>query len=271
MKREGALLHVFERLGRGRDPGLDRELREILLETEGERDPFADMVAQAIVLEIEEATEYEAIVWQVAARLSEEVGLPADRTAQQFLTESRVGLAPVAHGVALPHLRTGDVKTAHIVLVRLAEPVTIEMDEGAMGRAEEPIYAIFFLISPEDDPRAHLHVLADLARRVDEDTFLEDWHAAENEQELKETLLHDERFLSVCIRDSDPSAALIGIEVREISLAEGALIAMIHRSGEVVVPRGRTRLEEGDRLTIVGESEAIRALRERFTDDSPRG
>lgn len=268
MTREGALLHVFERLGRRRDPGLDRELREILIETEGERDPFADMVARATVLEFGEATEYESIVWQVAARLSEEIGVPADQTAERFLTESRVGLAPIAHGVALPHLRTSDVRSPHLVLVRLAEPVTIQLADLAAGGTDEPIYAIFFLVSPKADPRAHLHVLADLARRVDEDSFLRDWQAAGDEQELKETLLHDERFFSLCIRDSDASAGLIGMEVREISLSEGTLIAMIHRSGEVVIPRGRTELEEGDRLTIVGESEAIQALRDRFKEEA---
>ena len=42
------------------------------------------------------------------------------------------------------------------------------------------------------------------------------------------------------------------------------MIALVHRSGTVVIPRGRTRLEEGDRLTIVGEPDAIRELRLRF-------
>lgn len=264
MAREGALLHVFARLGRFRDRGLDRELREILIETEGERDPFTDMVAQAIVLDLDEPTEYEAIIWQVAARLSEEIGLPVDQTAERLLTESRVGLAPVARGVALPHLRSRDVKTTHLVLVRPMEPVTIVLDDTPRDRDAGELHAIFFLVSPEDDARQHLHVLADLARRVDDDTFMTDWRAAHNEQELKETLLHDERFLSVRIRKADPSGALIGMEVREISLAEGALIAMIHRGDRVVIPRGRTDLQVGDRLTIVGEPEAISALRRRF-------
>ncbi len=264
MAREGAVLHVFERLGRQRDRGLDRELREILIETEGERDPFTEMVAQATVLDLDEPAEYEAIVWRVAARLSEELGVPADVTAERFLTESRVGLAPVARGVALPHLRIRDVKSSHIVLVRPCAPVTIKLDGPPTGLEDEEIHALFFLISPSEDARQHLHVLADLARRVDESTFMTDWRGARGEQELKESLLQDERFLSVRLRSSGHSEELIGQEVRELSLEEGALIVMIHREGEVVIPRGRTKLELGDRLTIVGDASAIRSLRGRF-------
>ena len=264
MAREGAVLHVFERLGRQRDPGLDRELRGILIESEGEQDPFTELVAQALVLDYDEPTEYEAIVWQVAARLSEEVGVPVDRTAERFLTESRVGLAPVSHGVALPHLRIKDAKSGYLVLVRPSEPVRMKLDGESTGTVGSDLRAIFFLVSPTEHARQHLHFLAALAGRVSEETFMKDWSAASNEQELKETLLHDETFLRIRVRSSGPSAALMDKEVREIALEESALIAMIHRAGDMVIPRGRTRLEEGDRLTIVGDQEAIRRLREEY-------
>ncbi|MFW5951212.1 MAG: amino acid permease [Gemmatimonadota bacterium] len=271
MAREGAVFHVFERLGRQRDPGLDRELREILIETQGERDPFTEAVAGAIVLDLEEPSEYEAIAWQVAARLAEEAAVPVDRTAERFLTEAQLGLAPVARGVALPHLRLEGLKASQLVLVRPAAAVTLEL--GGARRDDPPaeVRAIFFLVSPEEDAREHLNFLANLARRVDDDTFMPQWLAAENEQELKEALLHDERFLSLCIRGSGPSAKLIDREVREITLEEGALIVMVHRGEEVLIPRGRTRLQQGDRLTIVGDAETIRQLRRRFGPGEQKG
>jgi len=265
MAREGAVFHVFERLGRQRDPGLDRELREVLKEqTVGDQDPFTELVAEAHLLDVAEAVEYETVVWRVAAYLSEQLGVPADRIGEAYMTESRIGLTPQARGVALPHLRLPGIRSSHLVLVRTREGVEIPIEDGAEHDVGGPVRALFFLVSPEDSARRHLHFLAALAERVDEESFLDDWLSAENEQELKEAVLHDERFLSIRVRGDGPSGRLAGREVREIALTDGALIALVHRGAEVVIPRGRTRLEAGDRLTIVGDLDAIRRLRERF-------
>ncbi|MEX2468008.1 MAG: TrkA C-terminal domain-containing protein [Gemmatimonadota bacterium] len=102
---------------------------------------------------------------------------------------------------------------------------------------------------------------------MDDVDFMKAWVEAEHERELKEALLHDERFLSLLVEEEGPSSVLAGCEVREISLVEGALIALVHRGDKVVIPRGRTRLEIGDSLTIVGDHDAIHALRERFRVD----
>jgi len=265
MKREGALFHVFERLGRQRDPGLDRELREILKETGGvgDHDPFAELVAEAKVFDLEEPAEYETIVWQVAAHLSEETGVPADTIAEGFLGDSRLGTSSAAHGVAISHLRLSDVRAYQLVLVRPSGTAKLA-HEGVDRGAVEDVHALLFLIGPDDDPRLHLSLLASLAGRVYDRAFMDDWVAARNEQEMKEAVLHDERFLKLRIRSNDPTESLAGREVRETALEEGALIALVHREGKVVIPRGRTRLSLGDRLTIVGDPESIRILSQRF-------
>jgi amino acid transporter/mannitol/fructose-specific phosphotransferase system IIA component (Ntr-type) len=264
MTREGAVLHLFERLGRQRDFGLERELREVLLESDrGGHDPFSELVAESLVIDLDEPTEYETIVWRVAARLTAEFGIPSDDVAEAILTESRVGLTPVANRVALPHVKLPNVRTFHLVLVRTPEDVRLSV-EG--GKGSEPVRALFFLVSPEARARRHLGFLASLAGRMDDDKFIFDWTSAETEQELKEAVLHEERFLSLEIRGEGPTEELADREVREIALVEGALIALVHRSGTVVIPRGRTRLESGDRLTIVGEPDALRELRARFPE-----
>ncbi len=269
MTREGAVLHLFERLGRQRDFGLERELREVLLESDrGGHDPFSELVAESLVIDLQEPTEYETIVWRVAARLTAEYGIPSDDLAEAILTESRVGLTPVANRVALPHVKLPDVRTFHLVMVRTTEDVCLS---GDGGRASEPVRALFFLVSPEARARRHLGFLASLAGRMDDDAFMTDWTSAENEQQLKEAVLHEERFLSIEIEGEGPTAELADREVREIALVEGALIALVHRAGSVVIPRGRTRLEAGDRLTIVGEPDAIRELRIRFAEKGARG
>ncbi len=61
------------------------------------------------------------------------------------------------------------------------------------------------------------------------------------------------------------SPALAGVKLRELDLPEGALILAIGRGREHVIPRGDTRLQLGDVLTVAGQkgevSEALRRLR----------
>jgi Trk K+ transport system NAD-binding subunit len=50
----------------------------------------------------------------------------------------------------------------------------------------------------------------------------------------------------------------------EISIPSGCLIALIRRGGNIIVPKGQTVLEERDRLTILGDPQAIKEFRELF-------
>ena len=150
------------------------------------------------------------------------------------------------------------------MLVRLREGVEIPLEDEGEHDVGGRVRALFFLVSPEASARLHLTFLAAMAERIDQDGVLDAWTRARTEQELKETLLHAERFLSLRLGRNGPTGALAGSEIREISFVSGALIALVHRNGGVLIPTGRMRLEEGDRLTIVGDADAIRQLRARF-------
>jgi amino acid transporter/mannitol/fructose-specific phosphotransferase system IIA component (Ntr-type) len=265
MAREGAVFHLFERLGKRRDPGLDRELREVLKESTGhDRDPFADLVTDARVLDVEGPARFEPLIWRTCSEVAKDTSLTTDEIANRFLDEVRAGLTPVARGVALPHLRLEGLSTPLLYLVRIREPLHMPGPDPIVEGADREVHALFVLISPQRDVRAHLNLLARLAGRADDDSFMEEWLAAEDEQDLKEALLHNDRFLSLHLEPSGPTADLVDREVRNVSLVPGALIALVHREGDVIVPGGRTSLHEGDRLTIVGSVEAIRTLTERF-------
>ncbi len=48
--------------------------------------------------------------------------------------------------------------------------------------------------------------------------------------------------------------------VSELDLPEGAMIILVRREDEVIYPRGHTRLQVGDRLTLMGSVEGVRKL-----------
>ena len=269
--REGAIYHVFERLGRRRDEGLDRELRQIMKE-KGLRDadPFEEVVTTAYIIDVPGGTGFRNVIREASAHLAQACDVSAEELAEDFLRGTLVGMTPVSHGVALPHLRRPDTESARMVLVRCpgGMQMDVELAEGQDARSE-PVQAVFFLMSPLDDPGQHLRILAQIAGRVDEEDFMEAWLSASDHQELKEAILRDDRLLALTLEPGTPSATLIGRALKDIVLPEGTLIALVRRGPEVVIPRGGTVLERGDRLTIIGEPAGLKVLGERFKQQLP--
>ena len=172
------------------------------------------------------------------------------------------GATPVAHGAALPHMRSHLLDRSYVALARVSDGIRFgDAPEERPGEAE-PIRAVFFLVSPKDDPGRHLRILAQIARRVDHGSFMPEWLAADTDEQLKEALIRDERIMVMTLESGKRGAELIGLRLRELTLPGGTLIAMILRGGELVIPKGETTLLDGDRLTVIGRPGGISALRE---------
>ena len=263
VERYGAIYHIFERLGRKRFGALDTELREILKE-KGLRahDPFDEIVAKANVVDAPRGDTFEDIVQKASEELASLLPTTADSLAQGFLRGTRVGATPVTGGVALPHLRLPNLEQSMMVIVRSKDGVTIDVGDAFGGQHEEQsIHAIFFLVSPEDDPSQHLRLLAQLAGHVDKEGFMTQWLTASTNQEMKEILLREDRFLSLRLEIGMATETLIDLPIRQLSFPEDCLVALIHRRGQMVVPRGSTILEKDDQLTIIGDEKGIQTLK----------
>lgn len=262
--RHGALYHVFARLGRRRHEGLEAELRQILKEKGvREADLFDEVVTRARVLDLAAGVDFDDLVSRAAGLLAADVPADAGRLELGFREGTRTGRTPVSHGAALPHLRIPGITDPRLLLVRSSDGIVMR-DTGSVGRQQ--VHAVFFLVSPDEHPRRHLRLLAQIAEHVDTDGFLERWLNAENEQELKEILLRDEHFLRLELDVDGPTSELVGQELGESPLPAGAIIALIHRGGEVLVPRGDTLLRAGDQITVLAEPEVTELLYRRYRD-----
>jgi amino acid transporter/mannitol/fructose-specific phosphotransferase system IIA component (Ntr-type) len=262
-ERGGAILHVFERLGRGRFQGLDTELRGILKE-KGLRteDPFDEIVARAQVIEEGENVDFEIVARKASDLLAERITGSADEIFDGYMRGTRIGMTPVSHGAALPHLRMPGLQSSEMVLVQARDGMEINFaDELGQSRdADQPVRAAFFFISPEDNPGQHLRILAQIAERVDDDGFIEEWMGAEDDQQLKETLLRNDRYLALTVAYKSKTARLIGKSVAGAKFPVGCLIALVRRKNQTFVPRASTAIEDGDRLTVIGEPESVREV-----------
>ena len=118
----------------------------------------------------------------------------------------------------------------------------------------QEVKALFFLISPEDNPTQHLRILAQIAGVVDDPVFKENWFKASDEQEIKEILIHYERYFSFSL---DENSILVGKQIKNINMPDNCLIAIIKRENEIVVPDGETVFKLGDKITVIGEPSSI--------------
>jgi amino acid transporter/mannitol/fructose-specific phosphotransferase system IIA component (Ntr-type) len=264
--RGGAVLHWFERLGQGRFEGLDPELRGILKE-KGVRaeDAFDEVVARAFAIDLRTGESFEDATRRASARLAQRLPVSAEHLVEGFLHGTRTGATPVSHGTALPHLRVPEIAAPEMVLVRSLGGLSVEIgDQFTDERHGTLIHAVVFLASPEEAPGQHLRILAGIAGRADDDDFMDVWLAAEDAEDLREAVLRDERFMSLYLTERGPAAALVGMQLKNVDWPAGTLVTLVRRSGEILIPRGGLLFEAGDRLSIVGESEGIQAIRSRY-------
>jgi Trk K+ transport system NAD-binding subunit len=56
-------------------------------------------------------------------------------------------------------------------------------------------------------------------------------------------------------------SAVIGQSLVDLALPAGALIVLIRRGDDVLVPRGGTQIESADTLLVLAEPEALRGIR----------
>jgi mannitol/fructose-specific phosphotransferase system IIA component (Ntr-type) len=257
--RAGAIFHTFARLGELQHAGLDAELRGIVKEKGlREEDPYDEVVARAKVLDLDGIHSFQELITLAAERLSKQTGVPVEQLSRGFEDEMEAGFMPVARGAALPHLRIGGAfERPTMLIIRSVPGVTIR-------DAAESVHAIFFLLSPEDEPGQHLRLLGHLATHVDDHGFLERWLDARDADELRGTLLREERSLSLHLDRGSAAGDLIDRALVDLDLPGDALVALIRRGGHGIIPHGSTVLAEGDRLTVIGGREAIRKLAERY-------
>ena len=254
--RQGAILHWFAHLGEERYKPLAGELLGILRE-KGLRDsdPFDEIIANAITVDLEdEVKTFEEVLTIITPTLAERLALPPDELESGLLQASHIGATPVDRGVALPHLQLFNLSAPEIALVRSQTGIKFQLEDMHHDEEEILLHALIVLIGPEDHPKQYLRILAQLAERVDGEGFMQNWLAAPNHKALKETLLSGKRFFSLRLKEGTPSGWLIGKSLAELEMPEDALVLLIRRNQETIIPHGHTVFQPDDEVTMIGYS-----------------
>lgn len=270
VERYGAIFHWFAQLGENRYEGLERELHDILRE-KGVRDedPFSEVVTRATVVDLKgEATLMEVIMEATNLLTHKYPMLDADQMAADFIRSISPNYTIVPQGAVMPNLRLTNVNHTEIVMVRSKPGVMVNNDNNTLTEKVR-IHAFFFVISPQDNTGQHLRIIAQLINHIETDDFAHAWAIAADEQEMKEILLHSDRLLTLWVSTTGRTQPLAGKRLRDLNLPGGVLVALVRRGNEVHIPRGSTQLEDGDRITIIGEPADIQWLYEEYVSEHP--
>ncbi|WP_249067200.1 amino acid permease [Halalkalibaculum roseum] len=266
--RHGAIYHVHERLGQFKDRGLEHEMRHIMQEKGlREEDPYELVVSKAGVLDVKDShTSYEEIIKKASQDLCMKLQVDQERLMKEFSSMSDFGAIPIGEGAALNHTRLDVKAEPELFIVRIKNGITLAdkyKNKTALQEDENgKLYAIFFLVSSEGNATQHLRFLAHMAEIIDQDNFLDRWLSAQNEGELREILLRDERFINITVRPDNGTKVMIGKKIHDIKLPGESLIAIIKREGVIRIPHGNTIIQEGDELSIIGEVDDIKKVKE---------
>ncbi len=264
-----AMFGVFRRLGEQHDDGVDEELWGILRERGVDTDdPFDQLLARAIVLDIEGKVTLDEILRRVAIRVRGRLEQPMDDLDDALAAAAARAVVPDGAPAVVHDLLRHDLTRPLIVLVRARRGVRISsgrrfpgsttpQDTGAEGPRTQ---ALLFLLSPEGRLTEHLRRLAQLVTAVEEESFEDQWRRAHDEQALLETLLRDERYAAVTIGAPGAPEAFADRRLKELDLPGNLLVALVRRGDRTIVPDGNTMLRRGDRLTVIGTPAEVTEL-----------
>ncbi|GET29456.1 amino acid permease [Prolixibacter sp. SD074] len=263
--REGAIYHWFALLGKSQDNNLENEFMMILKE-KGLRmtDPFDQTVVVSHVFFLKENFHSLRDIHNWLVRSEEVPSLPpgdSGQTSEQYKEPDKL-LFPVP-GVAINSIINPamELPKLHILINRSGLLSTRGLlTEAKQGRID----VLFVLIHPPENPKQQLRMLARLIGITEREDFLTHFLAYDSVRSVKEYLLQNEHFISLVLKKETAQSELIGRQMKDITLPEDVLVALVERKGNTFPPRGHTLLKEGDILTIIGEPKSIAALFDKY-------
>ena len=105
-----------------------------------------------------EAVDVQTSLEEVAKRMAPGAGVSADHIARALLDRERLGSTSVGDGFAIPHCKLPGLKTISIALARFTSGIEFGSADSS------PVGFFFVVLSPPDQPAAHLQVLSQIAR-----------------------------------------------------------------------------------------------------------
>jgi len=130
-----------------------------------------------IFLDLEASDAADAMA-QVAHLVSPSLGVSEENLVRALLERERLGSTAVGEGLAIPHCKIHGLSDIYVAVARVEEGVDFVAPDG------EPVRVMFVVLSPPDQPAAHLQVLSQIARVLKRKEFRRTVLTAEDASEI---------------------------------------------------------------------------------------
>lgn len=257
VSRRGAIFHVHERLGRQRYDALEHELLSILNEKQDEKNlMYEQVIARSQILSISDPqTSFDSLMDQASDLLGKSIKTDKERIRRDLFDRVPDQHIKLGNGVILSTFHYDEVEQPEMMVIRIPENLQLS------NRLEEgPIHALVILITPSNIDGLDIRLAGHLADIIQSPHFLEEWKQAESEKKLRQLLISDEHLQHIRAEDHPFFKQYLGQRLKDIPLPGEALIALIYRDGELVIPHGKTILKSADELTVIGHPADIKEL-----------
>ncbi len=263
VKREGAIFHWFALLGKYQYPDLEHEFMSIIKE-KGLRqgDPFDQTIIRARITHADD-TDFVQILKYVSGIFSAEMHVKKETLINEFLATSAIEPELIIPQVSVLFAKKEGIDHPSLHIVLSEKGINKPVQKKGIS-SEDNIRIYFFLINSADDPRQQLRMLSRLIDIIERENFVDDILSLKNHRQIKEYLLHNERYISIQLKSGTVQAEMIGRQLKEIKYPSDILVALVERNSVTFAPNGNTRILENDVLTIIGEPKSISQLYDRY-------
>jgi mannitol/fructose-specific phosphotransferase system IIA component (Ntr-type) len=125
-----------------------------------------------------EASSKDEVLSVLAEKLATEVGLAGNDVAAALRERERLGSTSVGDGFAIPHCKLTGLRSIQLALGRFSRGVDFNAADG------KPVTFFFVVLSPPDQPAAHLQVLSQIARVLKRSDLRRDLVAAGDTEQV---------------------------------------------------------------------------------------
>lgn len=117
--------------------------------------------------------------------------LQINEVVESILEREKVGSTGLGGGVALPHAKSEYIKTEVGAFGRSIGGIDFSAVDG------EPVYLIFLILSPSNEPKSHLLALQMVVRAIQQPNFCRFLKNAKGSKEIEDIFKEVESFLKV--------------------------------------------------------------------------
>jgi len=215
VKREGAIFHWFALLGKYQHAELENEFMSIIKE-KGLRqgDPFDQTIIRARISHIDNM-DFGELVKHVSEIFSTEMHVRKETLINEFLTTSAIEPALIIPEVSVLFAKNDGIDHPALHIVLSKEGIVKTIRKGGIA-SNDDIRIYFFLVNPTDEPRQQLRMLSRLIDIIERKGFVDEMLGSKNDRELKEYLLHNERYISIRLLPHTIQGEMIGKHLKEV-------------------------------------------------------